>query len=60
MRTPKWKFNPETMVLRFPGDPPFKPLAFTKVNDETVIFYPSCSLLCIVQPDGNWEVTRVD
>ena len=60
MRTPKWKFDPLTMVLRFPGDPPFKPLAWTMVNDEKCIFYPMCSLLCIVQKDGSWEVTRVD
>ena len=25
MRTPKWKFNHDTLVIRFPGDPPFKP-----------------------------------
>jgi hypothetical protein len=46
--------------MRFPGDPPFKPAAFTKIGSEMVIFYPNCSLLAIVQPDGTYEVTRVD
>ena len=57
---PGMKFNPKTWVMRFPGDSPFKPAAFTKIGSEMVIFYPNCSLLAIVQPDGTYEVTRVD
>ncbi len=60
MRTPQWKFDPKTMVIRFPGDPPFKPIAWTMIGDEKAIFYPMCSLLCVVQKNGDWEVTRVD
>ena len=47
-------------ALRFPGDPPFKAAAIGKISDETVIFYPQCSLLAVVAKDGSWEVTRVD
>jgi hypothetical protein len=55
-----FKLNPKTLVLRFPGDDPFKPGATAKINDETVVFYPYCSLLMILQRDGKFEVTRVD
>jgi hypothetical protein len=48
------------MTLRFPGDPPFRPAAFTQIGDETVVFYPLCSLLMVLQADGKYEVTRVD
>jgi hypothetical protein len=55
-----FKLDRMTMVLTFPGDPPFIPAAFTQIGDETVVFYPSCSLLMILQPNGDYEVTRVD
>jgi hypothetical protein len=47
-------------VLHYPGDPPFKPAAFSTFGDEIVIFYPQCSLLCVLQLDASFEVTRVD
>jgi hypothetical protein len=56
----KFKLDRMTMVLRYPGDPPFVPAAFTQIGNETVIFYPQCSLLLILQKDGTWEITRVD
>jgi hypothetical protein len=52
--------NPETRVMYFPGDPPFKPAALTEIGEEVVIFYPLCSLLAVIQPDGSYQVTRVD
>lgn len=55
-----FKLNRMTMTLKFPGDPLFKPIAFTQIGDETVVFYPNCSLLAIIQPDGKFEVSRVD
>jgi hypothetical protein len=54
------KLNRKTMVMRYPGDPPYKPAAFTTIGKEIVVFYPQCSLLTIIQPDGSYEVTRVD
>lgn len=56
----KFKLNPKTLVLTYPGDPPFKPCATTQIGDEKVVFYAQCSLLAVIQPDGKWEVTRVD
>jgi hypothetical protein len=49
-----------TMTLHYPGDPPFKPAAMTTIGDEQVFFYPSGAWLLILQPNGDYEVTRVD
>jgi hypothetical protein len=57
----KWKLNRATLVLRYPGDPPFWPAAMLDFKNEIVIFYSQCSLLLILQKkDGTWELTRVD
>lgn len=57
---PGMSLNRKTMTMRFPGDPIFKPAAFTTIGKEIVVFYPQCSLLAVIQPDGKFEVTRVD
>jgi hypothetical protein len=54
------RLDRKTMIMRFPGDPPFKPAALTQIGEEVVIFYPQCSLLAVIQPDGKYEVCRVD
>ena len=46
-------------VLRYPGDPPIKPLAYCLVRDEVVVFYPS-SWVAIVQPGRQFEMCRMD
>jgi hypothetical protein len=51
-----------TMVdngLRYPGDPLTPLLAETKLRDETIRFY-DCSWVAIVQPDGSYEISRLD
>lgn len=45
--------------ISFPGDPPMVLLAEAKLRDETLRFY-DCAWLAIVQPDGSFEVSRVD
>lgn len=45
--------------LKYPNDPALEPLATTKLRDETVFLY-SGDWLAIVQPDGSFEVSRVD
>lgn len=45
--------------LEYPGDPPMKPLAEAHLRDERILFYPY-EWLVIVQPDGSYEVSRVD
>jgi hypothetical protein len=52
--------DPNSFVLTFPEDQPYRPAAACHLGEELVIFYPQCSLLCVVQRDGAWEVTRVD
>jgi hypothetical protein len=54
------KLNRMTMIMHFPGDPPYVPAAWTQIGEEKVYYYPLCSLLLILQPDHSWEVTRVD
>lgn len=55
-----FKLDRMTMTLHYPGDPPFKPAAMTTIGDEQVFFYPSGAWLLILQPNGDYEVTRVD
>jgi hypothetical protein len=57
---PGFKLDRMTMTLRYPGDPLFKPAAMTTIGDEQVFFYPSGAWLLILQPNGEFEVTRVD
>ena len=45
--------------LKYPGDPPFKPIAVSQLRNEVILFYPH-DWLCVVQPDGSFEVSRVD
>lgn len=45
--------------LKYPGDPPTKCLAMTKLRDEVVYFYEH-DWLRVEQRDGTWEVSRVD
>lgn len=40
-------------------EPPLREIGRAKLRDETLIFF-DCSWLAIVQPDGSFEVTRVD
>ena len=54
-----WKFNPDTKVLKWPGDTAMRPLACAQLREETLIFYQHAILL-ILQPNGSFLVTRVD
>lgn len=45
--------------LHYKGDPPMMPLACLKFRDEDLYFYDS-AWVCVVQPDGSYEVARVD
>ncbi len=55
----KLKPTDDKMHLTYPGDEPFFAIAETKLRDEHIIFY-DCSWLAIYQPDGTFEVSRVD
>lgn len=49
----------ETYAISYPGDPSFSPLARAKLHDETILFYES-SWVAIIQPDGQFEIARMD
>ena len=46
-------------VLHYPGDPPLKPIAMTGLRDEIIRVYPH-GYVCVEQPDGDFEVARMD
>jgi len=46
-------------TLKYPGDPPLKPLAMTQLRDELILLYQS-DVFVIVQPDRSFEVARMD
>jgi hypothetical protein len=45
--------------LKYPGDPPTQALWETKLREELITFYQH-AWLRITQPDGTWEVCRLD
>ncbi|MBU2051483.1 MAG: hypothetical protein KKH61_21240 [Gammaproteobacteria bacterium] len=45
--------------LKYPGDEPTRFLAHTYLRDEKIIFYEH-AWVAIVQPDGSFEVSRLD
>ena len=45
--------------IKYPDDPPLPPLMRTHLRDETITFY-DCSWVMITQPDGTWEIARLD
>lgn len=53
-----FKMLPDTS-LKYPGDPPVRLLAQTKLRDEVIRYYEH-SWLVVIQPDGSWEASRCD
>jgi len=52
-------FNRKTHELSYPNDPPLHPLALALLRDEAIVLYEREWLL-VLQPDGSYEVARVD
>jgi len=52
-------FTMTDVGLRYPGDPIMQVLAEANLRDETIRFYDH-SWLAIIQPDGSYEIARVD
>lgn len=55
----KFVFEPEEGTLTYPGDPAYVPRAAMQLRDETILIYDS-GWVCVVQPDGSYEVARLD
>ena len=51
--------DPETMELKYPGDPPLRPVAVAFLRSEQIYVYPY-SFVAVVQPDGKFEAARMD
>lgn len=51
--------RPNTYIIQYPGDPPLRPMGVAQHNSELIIVYPD-SMFAIVQPDGSFEVARLD
>jgi hypothetical protein len=45
--------------LSYPGDPPTQLLAETRLRDEIIRVYDH-SWVCIIQPNGSYEICRMD
>ena len=43
----------------YPGDPPMRELSRGSLNDETIIMFQS-AWVAVVQPDGSFEISRMD
>jgi hypothetical protein len=54
-----WTYDPKDHSIRYPGDPKHKPLASATLREEKLFVYES-AWVCIVQPDGSFEVSRCD
>lgn len=56
---PQEGFTRHGVNLYYPGDPPLKPLAMARFRDE-LIFVHEAEYVCIVQPDGSFEASRMN
>jgi hypothetical protein len=46
-------------TLHYKGDPPMRPVAWTQVRDEYVLFYPH-AWVAVVQKDDSFKIARID
>lgn len=52
-------FTMQSNGIAYPGDPPMQLIAEAKLRDETIRLYQN-SWVAIVQPDGSYEISRMD
>lgn len=45
--------------LLYLGDPPMRSVAFTTLREEIILLFPH-DWVVVLQPDGSWEVSRMD
>ncbi|RPI45491.1 MAG: hypothetical protein EHM67_02380 [Hyphomicrobiaceae bacterium] len=56
---PDWRVDVATGLAKYPGDSAIKPVCATMIRDEKILLYPH-SWVCIIQPDGSYEMARID
>jgi hypothetical protein len=49
----------EKLHIQYPGDPPYQPIAMTKLRDERIVMYHH-AWVAIFQPDNSFEIARMD
>lgn len=54
-----FKMDPKTKGIKYPKDPELLPLAVATFREQTVYLY-QYSWVAIVEPDGSFEVSRID
>lgn len=54
-----YRASPETVRIKYPGDPAFRVLFDFKINAERVFVFDGAWVM-IVQPDGSHEIARMD
>lgn len=54
-----WTLDPDTLAISYKGDETYQPWAIAKHGDERIVFY-DCAWIAIVQPDGSFEIDRLD
>lgn len=59
MQPNKWTFDAETKQIAYPKDAPYVARALMEFKDEKIYVYDH-GWVCIVQPDGSFEVSRMD
>ncbi len=47
------------LIIRYPGDPPYRPVAMIAFRNERIWIYPHAWVV-IEQPDGSVEISRMD
>ena len=51
--------EPTSWSLQYPEDPPMLAIGYTRLRDETIVLFEN-SWVAIVQPDGEFEIARMD
>ena len=54
-----FSLDPVTMEIKYPSDPPLKPLFKRQLRDELILLY-KYAWIAVISPDGSFEVSRID
>ena len=54
-----WEMEPRLASIKYPGDPPLRPVARAVLREETIYVYPH-AWVAVVQKDGAYEIARLD
>jgi hypothetical protein len=49
----------DDFTIKYPGDSAMRPIAYAKLREEIICFY-DCAFVGIFQPNGTFEISRMD